>query len=145
MLLKKIESLKEELKTKIIETKFKNNTILPFINNFRNKSIMDRLHESALVLTKYPDRVPVIIDTTTNNELRINKNKFVIPDTLSVSELIYVIRKRINIDSSKAIFLFLENNELLSGNCKIRDLYHKNKSNDGFLYLVYEPENVFGS
>lgn len=144
MLLKKIENLKEELKTKIIETKLKNKTILPFINNFRNKSIMDRLHESALVLTKYPDRVPVIIDTT-NDELRINKNKFVIPDTLSVSELIYVIRKRINIDSSKAIFIFLENYELLSGNCKIRDLYHKNKSNDGFLYLVYEPENVFGS
>lgn len=132
-----------KLKDKIIEKNNESKKNFLFINKFRNKSIVKRLQESALVLSKYPDRVPVIVDTS-DTELKLDKNKFIIPDTLSVSELIYIIRKRIKISSSQGIFVFLENNTLLSGNDNIKNVYYKNKSNDGFLYLIYLPENVFG-
>lgn len=116
-----------------------------YINKYKSKDIADRQRESSNVIIKYPDRVPVIVDTNDNSSFneKLDKHKFVVPDTLSVSEFVIIIRKRLRIDSSKAIFVFC-GNTILVGTMLIRHIYDQYKEEDGFLYLIYKAESTYG-
>lgn len=116
-----------------------------YINKYKSKDIVDRIRESYNVIIKYPDRVPVIIDTNDSSSFneKLDKHKFVVPDTLSVSEFIVIIRKRLKIDSTKAIFVFC-GNTILIGSTLFRQIYEQYKEEDGFLYLIYKAESTFG-
>jgi len=116
-----------------------------YINKYKSRDIDDRKRESSNVIIKYPDRVPVIIDTndTSSFNEKLDKHKFVVPDTLSVSEFIVIIRKRLKIDSTKAIFIFC-GNSILVGSTMMRQIYDNNLEEDGFLYLFYKAESTFG-
>ena len=73
-----------------------------------------RKNESAQMKEKYPDRVPVIIEKAhrEKNIPQIDKRKYLVPCDLSVGQMLYVIRKRLHLDSTKALFLFTNNNTL---------------------------------
>ena len=123
-----------------------NNNNCEYINNFKKQSFEERSKQSSSVIIKYPDRVPVIVDTNNNSNFneQLDKHKFVVPDTLSVSEFIIIIRKRLKIDPTKGIFIFC-NNSILIGTYSMRSIYDQYKENDGFLYLIYAAESTFGN
>ena len=73
----------------------------------------------------------------------IDRKKFLVPDDLSLSTLIYVIRKRLKINSKEALFIFI-NGKMFPMNKSILSLYEKNKDADGFFYVKYCGENTFG-
>ena len=76
------------------------------MNNFKNsKSENDRIIESSKILEKYPDRIPIIIEKDKKSKLKnIDKNKYLVPKNMTLGQFIYVIRKRIDLDSSEALF-----------------------------------------
>jgi GABA(A) receptor-associated protein len=114
---------------------------VPFKEQF---TFEKRKLESARIIEKYPDRVPVIVQRRNKSDIpRIDKKKFLIPDDLTIGQLMYVLRKRIKIPETKAIFLFCNGSCIPSGE-QIGFLYRRCKDEDGFLYLFYTGENVFG-
>jgi len=104
-----------------------------------------RLNESNRVLNKYPDRKPIICEKFGSQKdlPDIDKKKYLVPDELTIGQFIYVIRKRIHLNPEAALFLFV-NNKIVSSSCLISQLYHNEKDPDGFLYIQYSKENVFG-
>lgn len=112
---------------------------------FKQKhSIEDRKMESERVLTKYPDRIPVICERANSSKMgHIDKNKYLIPEDLTLGQFLYVIRKRLKLASEKGIFLFV-NNAMKPSSSQMRTLYHEEHDKDGFLYITYSEENVFG-
>jgi len=111
-------------------------------NSFKNQhSLEDRKMESYRIKLKYPDRIPVIIE----NELNIPqiKNKYLVPNDLTVGQLMFVIRRRYNLDKEKALFMFI-NGVIPSSNSLILNLYNNYSDIDGFLYINIKQENVFG-
>jgi GABA(A) receptor-associated protein len=104
-----------------------------------------RLNESNRVLNKYPDRKPIICEKFGSQKdlPDIDKKKYLVPDELTVGQFIYVIRKRIRLNPEAALFLFV-NNKIVSSSYLISQLYHNEKDPDGFLYIQYSKENVFG-
>ena len=90
--------------------------------------LKNRIKESSRLLGKYPDRVPIIIERSENSKhlTLIDKNKFLVPTELSMSQLLWVIRK------------------LFAGTEFVLTVYENNKDPDGFLYLRYANENTFG-
>ena len=110
-----------------------------------------RISESNRIISKFPDRIPVIITTTNSNlEKMLKKNKFLVPYDLTVSYLLANIRSVIKLDPSKALFLFCDNN-LLSGSQSLHEIYKNYKykhgvesSKDNFLYISIEEETTFG-
>jgi len=104
-----------------------------------------RLEESSRVLIKYPDRRPIICEKSPNQKdlPNIDKKKYLVPIDLSMGQFIYVIRKRMNLRPEEAIFLFV-NNQIISGTSIIGQVYDYGKDPDGFLYIQYSKENVFG-
>ncbi len=111
----------------------------------REFAFENRLDESTRVLTKYPDRKPIICEKYSNQKdlPDIDKKKYLIPNELTIGQFIYVIRKRMNLSAESALFLFI-NNKMVSSSAIIGQIYHQDKDPDGFLYIQYAKENVFG-
>jgi len=110
-----------------------------------NKTLEERILYSSTLKTKYPGRIPVIIEKCKHDksEFVIDRPKYLIPVELSMSEFISLIRKRIKIDSHKAIFIFIDN-LLLPMTQVMGEIYNLHKDPDGFLYVTYRLENTFG-
>lgn len=105
-----------------------------------------RCIESNRVLTKYPERVPIICErskTTTPDCPLIDKKKYLVPRDLTLGQYLYVVRKKLRLPQEKALFLLI-NNQIISSTKTIGEIYEKNKHSDGFLYVYYSYENVFG-
>ena len=56
-----------------------------------------------------------------------------------------LIRRKLNLDECEAIFLFINGKTTFSGDTPIYEIYNKCKDLDGFLYISYEGELVFGN
>ena len=96
---------------------------------------------------KYPDRVPVIIQKATNCKEFLDNNKYLIPKSLTISEVIYIIRKKIKINEKHAIFIFVNQGNsatLVPCNMNMLEVYNTYKSDDNILYITYTIENTFG-
>jgi GABA(A) receptor-associated protein len=108
------------------------------------RKLDERKVESARIMTKYPDRIPVIVEKAKGSDVpEIDKCKFLIPKDLSISQFVYVIRKRVKLQPEKAIFLFC-NNTIPNSSALISTIYDEFKCEDGFLYINYSTENTFG-
>lgn len=113
--------------------------------NLRDKTFEERKAESQNMLTKYPTRVCIYIEKARKSQLpEIDKQKFLVPKDLTVGQLIHVIRKRLTLTSTQAIFLFTESNIAPPTSSTIASLYNTEKNADGFLYLTYSTEETFG-
>ena len=104
----------------------------------------DRLKESQKIREKYPSRIPIIVEKCKNSQMKdICKNKYLAPSDMPMSQFIFTIRKRIELDASEAIFVMV-NNTLVQSNTLLSELYETQGDKDGFLYMVYTSENTFG-
>lgn len=112
---------------------------------FKQKfDLNERRKESSRVLEKYPDRIPVICERRSSSKMaNIDKEKYLVPNDLTVGQFIYVIRKRLHLPAEKAIFLFINGTVPIISRT-LADLYETDKDIDGFLYIMYSEENVFG-
>jgi GABA(A) receptor-associated protein len=103
-----------------------------------------REREANRMREKYPDRIPVIVEKASNGDISdIDKKKYLVPTDLTVGQFVHVIRKRIKLTPEKAIFIFV-NNVLPPTAALMSTIYEEQKDADGFLYIVYNGENVFG-
>jgi len=103
-----------------------------------------RFAESNRVITKHPDRIPIICEKIDNSLIMdIDKKKYLVPGDLTCGQFAYVIRKRIKLPAEQAVYLFV-NGVIPSMSCLISSLYYEYKDNDGFLYVSYAGENTFG-
>ncbi|XP_061833710.2 gamma-aminobutyric acid receptor-associated protein-like 2 isoform X1 [Nerophis lumbriciformis] len=68
-----------------------------------------RCVEAAKIRNKYPDRVPVIVEKVSGSQIvDIDKRKYLVPSDITVAQFMWIIRKRIQLPSEKAIFLFVD-------------------------------------
>jgi GABA(A) receptor-associated protein len=114
-----------------------------------------RCSESRRILSKYPDRVPVIVERNPrakNSLPEIEKKKFLVPGTMLCGEFKYIINKHISqVESSagqtltaeQTIYLFVGNTSPKTG-ALLSEIYESNKAEDGFLYMTYSAENTLG-
>ena len=99
---------------------------------------------SRKLLQKNPNRIPVLV-TQIHNELEMNKTKYLVPLDLTMGQLQYVFRKAIsNVDSSQAIFIFIEKHNLLLPSCSIMKQIFDEYNDNGFLKVHISKENTFG-
>lgn len=113
---------------------------------FFNNDHLERVKKSQIILEKYPDRVPLIIQPSKSDRdaYPIDKSKYITPRDLTLLQLQQIIRKRIHFPSEKALFMFI-NNKIYPITSMIGPIYDANKDSDGFLYVSYCQESTFGA
>ncbi|KAL1916133.1 uncharacterized protein VTP21DRAFT_6137 [Calcarisporiella thermophila] len=104
-----------------------------------------RKAEADRIRQKYPDRIPVICEKADRSDIPdIDKKKYLVPADLTVGQFVYVIRKRVQLQAEKAIFLFVD--DMLPPTAALMSaIYDEHKDEDGFLYITYSGENTFGN
>lgn len=105
-----------------------------------------RKDEAYRVLQKYPDRVPIICEKNSQSNAYcpdIDKRKYLVPKDLTIGQFLYVIRARLRLGPEKALFLFA-GDTIAPSSAFISQIYNNYAHIDGFLYITYAFENVFG-
>ncbi|XP_072169157.1 gamma-aminobutyric acid receptor-associated protein-like 2 [Diadema setosum] len=104
-----------------------------------------RTSESSKIRSKYPDRIPVIVQKAPKSQIPdIDKRKFLVPADITVAQFMWIIRKRIQLPAEKAIFLFVDR-VLPVSSSTMGSVYQDHRDADGFLYVAYSGENTFGT
>jgi GABA(A) receptor-associated protein len=79
----------------------------------------------------------VVVERVPNSLIpEIDKRKFLVPNDISVAQFMWIIRKRIQLPSEKAIFLFV-NKTIPQSSSTMGQIYNNFKDDDGFLYISY--------
>ncbi len=113
-------------------------------------SFEDRKKRSNSLLLKYQDKFPVILEKSKKDKYlpRIDKSKLLVSHDMTIATIIQLLKKNIKVNENTAIYIMtmdkLNNEVMLSGSQSISYIYNNYKSDDGFLYLEYCTENVFG-
>merc|ERR1711976_945004 len=112
---------------------------------FKEDHTLDqRCQESNKIRQKYPDRIPVIVQKVEGSNIeKIDKRKYLVPADIAAAQFMWIIRKRINLPSERAIFLFVDK-MVPQSSWTMGELYEQHKDEDGFLYIAYSGENTFG-
>ena len=105
-----------------------------------------RLDESYRIKTKYPDKVPIIVEKqkSSTDIPDIDRSKYLVPNDITMAEFMYVIRKRLKLDAYQSIYLFVDDTVLVPSCDIMSSVYDRFKDDDQFLYIKYTGENTFG-
>jgi GABA(A) receptor-associated protein len=109
-------------------------------------SLNQRKNECEKILLKYPNRIPIICEKNYNsiNAPNIDKHKYLVSRDLTLGQFMHTIRQRMNLTAEVGLYIFISgfipsNSQFLS------NLYVDFRDDDGFLYVIYDVENTFGS
>jgi len=102
---------------------------------------------------KYPDKIPVVInkDKSCKTLEDIKPLKYLIQEYITVRQLLFLVRKRIQVDKNESLYLYVTKPKSSKTLCMLQaddslihiyNLYHNDE--DGVLYISYTSEDVFG-
>lgn len=114
---------------------------------YSDSSFEDRKKKSNILLLKYPDKFPVILEKSDRDKYlpHMEKNKLLVSYDMTVSTILQLLKKNLKLNEYTAIYIMVSTKQImLSGSQSISEIYNNYKNNDGFLYLEYCSENVFG-
>lgn len=114
-----------------------------YIRNYQKIPIEKRIEETSRILRKYPNRIPIMVERADRNSPHIDKHKYIVPCDISFGEFAAIIRPRIKLSPSEAIFYSINSSMPVYGNL-LSNIYQSDRHNDGFLYVEYRVESTFG-
>jgi GABA(A) receptor-associated protein len=109
----------------------------------------ERKQKSFKMTSLYPDRIPVIVEmsqSSANYTSYINashKVKYLVPSDITMGQFIKILRDKIKLESSTALFFFI-NNKIFPITSSIGNIYKEHADEDGFLYIEFCEESTFG-
>lgn len=111
----------------------------------KNLSREERIKESAQLRINYPDKLPVILEKDPASKIvELKKTKYLLPKKSTVSQFQENIRRKAEIPRESALFLQARTKYSLAGEKTIEEVYDSYKDKDGFLYIMYTTELIYG-
>lgn len=113
----------------------------------QRKSFATRKEEVAGIRAKFPNKVPVIVERYYKEQSLpiLDKTKFLVPEELTMSQFSTIIRNRMSLNENQAFYLIINNKSISSMSVSLAEVYRDDKDEDGFLYMTYASQEMFGS
>jgi hypothetical protein len=61
-----------------------------------------------------------------------------------MGEVLSTLRDKLKLSATDGLILLTETKYLLKNDATVEATYHSHKNEDGFLYLIYAEENIYG-
>jgi len=131
-----------------------------------------RFAEATRIVEKYPDRIPLVCERVPAHIQKttlpmLSKKKFLVPGKMSLAQFAQVIKKQVEEEASstdnthpgsapdtrskirknlesRALYFMMRNRQAPAMTKTLAELYSSNQDDDGFLYLHFGEENIFG-
>mmetsp|Transcript_5095 Transcript_5095/g.9477 ORF Transcript_5095/g.9477 Transcript_5095/m.9477 type:complete len:128 (-) Transcript_5095:160-543(-) len=115
--------------------------------SFQNEvSLEDRKEKSRGILGKHPHCVPVFLESTatTNPNVTPIQLKVVIEKRITVMHFMTLIRQKVNLEPTTALFYFVGRKHKLTGDQLMGEVYDQYADEDGFLYISCSDQDTMG-
>ena len=66
------------------------------------------------------------------------------PKVFTIAEALAIIRSKLNVGQEVGLVLYAHEKYLLVNSTKLGDVYERYKDQDGFLYLTYAEQEIYG-
>ncbi|XP_027727644.1 microtubule-associated proteins 1A/1B light chain 3C-like [Vombatus ursinus] len=121
----------------------KSQSIRPFK---QRKSLATRKEEVAGIRAKFPSKIPVIVERYQKEKYLppLDKTKFLVPQELTMTQFLTIIRSRMVLTATEAFYLLVNNKSLASMSVTMAEIYRDYKDEDGFVYMTYASQEMFG-
>jgi len=105
-----------------------------------------RREEVMAIRAKFPAKIPVIVERYGKETTlpMLDKTKFLVPQEITMSQFITIIRNRMQLHSTMSFYLLVNNKALVSLSRTMAEVYRECHDEDGFLYVTYASQEVFG-
>lgn len=112
----------------------------------QRKSLATRKEEVENIRTKFPTKIPVIVERYPKESQLplLDKTKFLVPQELGISQFLTIIRNRMRLGPTQAFYLLINNRSIASMSKTIAEVYLESHDEDGFLYVTYASQEMFG-
>merc|ERR1711868_362009 len=107
------------------------------------KPFEERAKDAANIREQHPDKVAVIVERSGSEKSLpvLDKTKFLVPGHVTVTELIRVLRRRLQLAPGQAFFL-LSNRGLPPGTQTLSELWESDHDEDGFIYVGMQRKKL---
>ncbi|TKR89358.1 hypothetical protein L596_013474 [Steinernema carpocapsae] len=108
-------------------------------------SLEKRQAKARNVLHGHSVHVPVVCEKASGSRLEhLKQDCYKVASNITIGTFLVIIRERLSLTEDEAIFLFAKN-AIMSTTKTMAEVYDEFKDEeDGFLYLTYQEESVYG-
>ena len=93
---------------------------------------------------EYSGKIPIILEKDKNSKVdEIKKKKFLESEKFTLNEFLLRIKSKVTLPMYESLFFHIKGKTLESSKT-LGEIYKLYKDSDGFLYIVYSSELVFG-
>ncbi|KAF5914091.1 microtubule-associated proteins 1A/1B light chain 3C [Diceros bicornis minor] len=126
-----------------MQTPQKSASLRPFK---QRKSLATRQEEVAGIRAKFPNKIPVVVERYPREQVLppLDKTKFLVPQELTMTQFLGIIRSRMVLGAPEAFYLLVNNRNVVSMSVTMAEIYRDYRDEDGFLYVTYASQEVFG-
>lgn len=112
----------------------------------QRRSFENRKLEADSIKKKFPTKIPVVVERyqRESNLPEMDKAKFLVPQELTMMNFAIIIKQRLGVASSRAFYFVIDNQSMVSTSKTIAEVYREHKDADGFLYMTYASQEMFG-
>ncbi|XP_036071915.1 microtubule-associated proteins 1A/1B light chain 3C isoform X1 [Oryzias melastigma] len=107
---------------------------------------LSRAPVSARPRSPLPPSPQVIIERYDKEKFLppLDKTKFLVPHELTMTQFVTIIRNRMALLPSQAFYLLINSSGLPSMSLTMAQVYRDHQDEDGFLYMTYASQEMFG-
>ncbi|XP_029918584.1 microtubule-associated proteins 1A/1B light chain 3C [Myripristis murdjan] len=113
----------------------------------QRKCLETRKHEVCSIRSKFPNKLPVIVERYIREKTLplLDKTKFLVPFELTLGQFLCLLRNKIDLESSQALFLLVSEKSMSCMSASMGEVYSQYRDPDGFLYITYASQEIFGA